>query len=309
MKQLSITEVGLRDGLQNEPNFFPTENKIEVAKRLINAGVRKLEATSFVSPKAIPQLADAEAVVNGINRTDGLELRALVPNVRGAERAAQTGIDVWVGFMSVSEKHSQANSNASVNKAFERIEPLPKLAEQTGATVCASLAVAFDCPFEGQTPIDKVLQLAKQFEQIGVSSLMLCDTIGSASPSRVKRLVEAVSTTVPAMDITLHFHNTRGMALANVLAGIQEGVSNFESAIGGIGGCPFAPGATGNVATEDLVHMLEQDGFDTGIDLNTLIDAGKYLSTQLDRKLPAHLQSATPVGKTYEFTDAVKATG
>ncbi len=306
---ITVTEVGLRDGLQNEAEFFPTDKKITLANRLINAGVRSLEATSFVSPKAVPQLADAEDLINGLDRTEGLVVEALAPNERGGSRAASVGVDVWVAFMSVSEKHSLANSNSSVDQAFDRIKPLPALAARSGAVVSGALAVAFDCPFEGATPIRRVVDIATQFQEIGVSTLKLGDTIGTASPTRVKQLVSALTAELPDLELGLHFHNTRGLGLANVLAGIESGVSRFESSLGGIGGCPFAPGASGNIATEDLVHLLELEGMQTGIDLNAIIAAGQELADVLQRKLPAHLQNAKPAGTLYRLEDTVRATG
>lgn len=309
MKTVAITEVGLRDGLQNEPEFFPTSSKAALANRLISSGIRQLEVSSFVSPRAVPQLADAEALIEQLEKPDNLELRALVPNERGAERAASTGVDVWVTFISATEKHSLANSNTSIDKAFERIKPLPKLAEQCDASVCASLAVAFDCPFEGATPVSNVVEVAKRFEGNGVNSLVLGDTIGSASPKSVEAVLNALQQHLPKLEITLHFHNTRGLALANVMAGIACGVNSYESSVGGIGGCPFAPGATGNVATEDLVHLLNLQSIDCGIDLPTLINAGQYLSKQLNRELPAHLQHAKPVGKVFDFDVFTRAVG
>lgn len=309
MTRVTITEVGLRDGLQNEPAFFPTEDKIDIANRLIGAGVRRLEATSFVSPKAVPQLADAEDLIAGIDRSGGLILEALVPNARGGERASKAGLDVWVAFLSVSESHSMANSNCSVADAFERIKPLPALAAETGATVSGALAVAFDCPFSGQTPVDDVVALADSFLGIGVSCLKLGDTIGTASPTRVKTLVGAIKREVPDMEIVLHFHNTRGLGLANVLAGLEAGITRFESSLGGVGGCPFAPGATGNISTEDLVHLLHLEGVETGIDLDALIKAGQRLSEVLSRDLPAHLQRAAPVGVLHDFGSTRRAVG
>ncbi|MEL6960411.1 MAG: hydroxymethylglutaryl-CoA lyase [Pseudomonadota bacterium] len=304
---VTITEVGLRDGLQSWPDLVPVAQKIKIANSLIGAGVRRLEATSFVSPRAVPQLADAEALIAGIERSDDLVIEALVPNQRGGERAA--GVDVWVAFMSVSETHSRANSNCSVDEAFERIRPLPAMAAQAGASVTAALAVSFDCPFEGRTPVENVVALARRFQDIGVGSLKLGDTIGTASPGRVTQLVEALSTAVPDMEIVLHFHNTRGLALANVMAGLNAGITRFESALGGLGGCPFAPGASGNVATEDVVHMLAQEGVATGIDLDKLIVAGRTFGEILTTDLPAHLQKAQPVGVLHTYNDADRAVG
>ena len=309
MDQCIITEVGLRDGLQNEPEFLPTEKKIEIANRVIAAGVPRIEATSFVAPKAVPQLADAEDMVAGINRKDDLIIEALAPNKRGGLRAASVNVDVWVAFLSASEKHSLANSNASVEQAFDRIAPLLALAEDFNASVAAAIAVAFDCPFEGATPVKQVLKIAHQFHEIGVRTLKLGDTIGTASPSRVRELVKTLSSELPEMELVLHFHDTRGMGLSNVLAGLECGVSRFEASLGGLGGCPFAPGASGNVATEDLVHLLHLEGVKTGIDLDALIAAGALYSEFMGRKLPAHLQSARPVGITYDFDGALRATG
>lgn len=304
---VTITEVGLRDGLQSLPDVLPVEDKIMFANRLIGAGVRRLEATSFVSPRAVPQLADAEALVAGIDRVDGLVVEALVPNRRGGERA--TGVDVWVAFMSVSEAHSQANSNCSVDEAFARIRPLPAMAAEVGATVTAALAVSFDCPFAGETPVDDVVTLAKRFQDIGVTTLKLGDTIGTASPARVARLLEALNRETPEMEIVLHFHNTRGLGLANIMTGLACGATRFESSLGGLGGCPFAPGATGNVATEDVVHLLELEGVATGIDLHTLIETGGEFAKTLNVDLPAHLQRAAPVGAVRQFDDALRAVG
>ncbi len=309
MPQISITEVGLRDGLQNEPVFFPTEKKIALANRLIATGIRRLEATSFVSPKAVPQLSDAEVLLAELERPEDLIIEALVPNARGGERAASAGADVWVAFMSASQTHSEANSNTSVEQAFDRIRPLPELAAQAGASVTGALAVAFDCPFEGQTPIDQVVEIAKWFEGIGVTCLKLGDTIGSVSPARVTQVVEALSREVPELEIVLHFHNTRGMGLANVLAGIQCGVQRYEASLGGLGGCPFAPGASGNISTEDLVHMLHLDGFETGIDLDALIATGRQFAEDLGKPLPAHLQHAAPSGTRHTLDDAMRAVG
>ena len=216
-------------------------------------------------------------------------MEALVPNQRGGERA--TDVDVWVTFISASEKHSLANSNCSISEAFERISVLPKMAAQVGAKVAAAIAVAFDCPFEGETPIGQVINLAKRFEDIGVSTLKLGDTIGSASPRRVTGLLEALNSKVPRMEIILHFHDTRGLGIAK------------------IGGCPFAPGASGNVATEDVVHFLNLEGVQTGINLERLIKVSSLLTNYLNTQSFAHLQNASPVGVLQDFDNALKAIG
>ncbi|MEM7268427.1 MAG: hydroxymethylglutaryl-CoA lyase [Pseudomonadota bacterium] len=306
-KTVTITEVGLRDGLQSLPDVLPVAEKIAFANRLVGAGVRRLEATSFVSPRAVPQLADAEDLIAGIERVDGLVLEALVPNQRGGERAA--GVDVWVAFMSASELHSQANSNCAVDEAFERIRLLPTMAAEVGASVTAALAVSFDCPFAGATPVESVVALAKRFQDIGVTTLKLGDTIGTASPSRVAQLLEALDHAAPGMELVLHFHNTRGLGLANIMAGLTHGATRFESSLGGLGGCPFAPGATGNVATEDVAHLFALEGVATGIDLQALIEIGGDFADALNVELPAHLQKAAPVGTVRRFDDALRAVG
>ncbi len=304
---VTITEVGLRDGLQNQATYLPTELKMEVGKGLIKAGIKRLEATSFVSPRAVPQLADAEALIKALKQENKIVLEALVPNQRGGERAAE--VDIWVAFISASEKHCYANSNCSISEAFERIRVLPNMASQVGAKVAAAIAVAFDCPFEGETPISQVIDLAKRFEDLGVSTLKLGDTIGSASPSRVVALLEALDSNVPRMEIVLHFHDTRGLGIANIMTGMQYGVNRFETSAGGIGGCPFAPGASGNVATEDLVHFLHLEGIRTGIDLERLIKVSSLLTKYLNTQSFAHLQNALPVGVLRDFDDAKKAIG
>lgn len=309
MNRIEITEVGLRDGLQSEKPFFATADKIDLGNRLVAAGLRRLEATSFVSPRAVPQLADAEAVIAGIIPLDGLVLEALVPNERGAARATATNVNVWVAFASASESHSLANSNVNVDTALERIKPLGELAKSAGAELYGSVAVAYDCPFEGQVGTAQVLKLAKAYHAMGVRVLKLGDTIGSASPRRVRELVKSLNAELPDMQLILHFHDTRGMGLANVMAGLEEGVSRYESAIGGLGGCPFAPGALGNISTEDLVHLLHLEGLSTGIDLPALIAVGKSLENKLDRRLPARLLRSDPVGTLYDLNAAVRASG
>ena len=305
--EVTITEVGLRDGLQNQTKHLSTDHKIKVGSGLIKAGIKRLEATSFVSPRAVPQLADAEALVKKLKQNNEIILEALVPNQRGGERA--TDVDIWVTFISASEKHSLANSNCSISEAFERISVLPKMAAQVGAKVAAAIAVAFDCPFEGETPIGQVINLAKRFEDIGVSTLKLGDTIGSASPRRVTGLLEALNSEVPRMEIVLHFHDTRGLGIANIMTGMQCGVTRFETSAGGIGGCPFAPGASGNVATEDVVHFLNLEGVQTGINLERLIKVSSLLTNYLNTQSFAHLQNASPVGVLQDFDNALKAIG
>lgn len=306
---MEITEVGPRDGLQNEAKPVSTRTKVELTRRLVAAGVRQFEITSFVSPRAVPQMADAEAVIDGLDLPDDVILQALVPNLRGAERAARTRVHEWVCFMSATESHSQANSNCSVAEAVGRFEPVMALAKDVGHRPVAALAGAFGCPFEGVTPVDRVVSIARDLHAMGIDELKLGDTIGTAIPSQITQVVHALELALPDLKLVLHLHDTRGLSLANVMAGMAAGIHRYESALGGIGGCPFAPGATGNVATEDLVHFLHAEGHETGLDLDALIATGHWLSGELGRELPARLLKAAPIGATSPLAGVTRAVG
>ena len=286
-----------------------TEQKIELIGRIAKAGMKRFEVTSFVSPRAVPALADAEEVVKGVPDRESLVIEALVPNLRGAERAAALGLDEWVCFASASESHSQANSNTSTEEALARLQPVIDLAKQEGVVPVGAIATSFGCPFEGDVPVERVVDVAKRMTDMGVETIKLGDTIGTAWPSRVRELVRAMREALPETVLVLHLHNTRDMSLANVLTGIAEGVDRYESALAGVGGCPFAPGATGNISTEDLVHFLHLEGHETGLDLGKLIEAGHWFETVLERKLPAHLLRAKPVGETVELASTRRAAG
>lgn len=307
--KIEITDVTARDGLQSIGMPIPTEDKVAIIERSVAAGARRVEVTSFVSPRAIPQLADAEQVVQSLDIPDDILLRALVPNMRGAERAARTRIDEWVCFLSATESHSKANSNCTIDESLGRLEPVVSLAQSENRKAGAALAVAFGCPFEGITPERTVVSIAQHLFSMGFSELTLGDTIGTATPSQVSSLVRALSAAVPELGIVLHLHDTRGLSLANVLAGLGTGVDRYEASIGGIGGCPFAPGATGNVALEDLVHFLHAEGHQTGFDLSRLVSAGHELEKLLDRKLPAKLLRVPPVGFTVPLDGVERAVG
>ena len=306
---ITITEVASRDGLQNEKHPVSTEQKIELIGRIARAGMKRFEVTSFVSPRAVPALADAEDVVKGVPDRESLIIEALGPNQRGAERAAALKLDEWVCFASASESHSQANSNTSTEEALARLQPVIDLAKQEGVVPVGSIATSFGCPFEGDVPVERVVEVAKRMTDMGVETIKLGDTIGTAWPSRVRELVRAMREALPETVLVLHLHNTRDMSLANVLTGIEEGVDRYESALAGVGGCPFAPGATGNISTEDLVHFLHLEGHKTGLDLGKLIEAGHWFETVLERKLPAHLLRAKPVGETVELASTRRAAG
>ncbi|MCU9840386.1 hydroxymethylglutaryl-CoA lyase [Ruegeria sp. WL0004] len=307
--KVELTEVSSRDGLQSETAPVSTADKIELVERCIDAGLRRFEVTSFVSPRAVPQMADAEEVLQGLGTRDDVVFQALVPNLRGAERAARSGVHEWVCFLSATESHSRANSNCSIQDAIARLESVRELAAAEGRRAVAALAVAFGCPFEGVTPTAQVLRIAGALVDIGFEELKLGDTIGTATPSQIRTVVTALRSAYPDLSLVLHLHDTRGLSLANVLAGLSLGITRYESALGGTGGCPFAPGATGNVATEDLVHFLHAEGHETGVDFDQLVTHGRWLSGVLGRDLPARLQKAPPIGATRPLDAAARAVG
>ncbi|WP_419695637.1 hydroxymethylglutaryl-CoA lyase [Mesorhizobium muleiense] len=290
----SIVEVGPRDGLQSEPNFVPTEKKVALVNGLIDAGIRHLEVTSFVSPRAVPQMRDASQVLSGINRTKGAVLAALVPNARGAERAVEAGIDAMVVFMSASESHNHKNVNRSREESLAGFGEVCRIADASGTAVFGAIATAFGCPFEGDVPVENVVGIARRYRDMGITTVSLGDTTGMATPPRVRERCRALRAAVPDIDIALHFHNTRGVGLVCVYAGLLEGVTRYESSIGGLGGCPFAPKATGNICTEDLVYMLDECGVETGVDLGKLIAVAQRTEATIGRTLPGQLMKAGP---------------
>lgn len=270
-QRVFINEVSVRDGFQIEPEFIPTGQKIDLINRLSATGLAKIEITSFVSPKAIPNLRDAEAVARGIRRHPDVTYAALVPNARGCERALTCGMDEINLVMSASETHNLANMRMTCAQSIEQFRGVMQLAQGTALRVSGCIATAFGCPFEGEIAPERVKWAAEQYLGMGMHSITLADTTGMADPRQVGELVTAFHAWFPGVPLTLHFHNTRGMGLSNVLAGLAVGVTSFDASLGGLGGCPFAPGATGNICTEDLVHMLESSGIDTGVDLDRLL--------------------------------------
>lgn len=293
-RHVIVTEVGTRDGLQSEATFVPTEAKAAIVDALIAAGVRSIEATSFVSPRAVPQLADAHALLERVRRVPGLRLTALVPNARGAERAAAAKVDMMACFVSASESHSLANLNKPVDRALADFAEFAPIAARFGVPVRGAIAVAFGCPFEGDVPADALLRIVDAYCAHGVRHVTLGDTTGMATPPVVERAVDAIARRFPEVAIALHFHNTRGVGLANVMLGLAMGVREYESSIGGLGGCPFAPGATGNVCTEDLVYLLHECGWRTGIDLEALCEVARGVQATLGRALPGQVMKAGP---------------
>lgn len=296
--KVEINEVAPRDGLQIETRFVPTEEKIRWIDALSTTGLRRIEATSFTSPKAIPNLRDASDVVTGIQRREGVDITVLVPNVKGTERALACQVDEINLVMSASNSHGLANLRMTPEQSLEQFAAILEVSKHfdnsknSGVFINASLSTTFGCPFEGEVPEARVLELVDQLISLGIQGITLCDTTGMANPAQVKHLCEAVLERWPETPFTLHFHNTRGMGLANALAAWQAGISRFDSSLGGLGGCPFAPGATGNVCTEDLVHMFESMGVDTGVDLDALLEVAATLPDLIGHDVPGQVVKA-----------------
>jgi hydroxymethylglutaryl-CoA lyase len=279
-----ITEVGPRDGLQNEAQNLPTAHKIALIRQLAEAGCQEVEATAFVSPKAIPNLADALDVMRG---TAGLGITrfALVPNAKGYGRALDAGADGVTLVMSATDSHNRKNLNQSVAESMAELAPLAARARADGIKARLSVSMVFGCPFEGNPGLERILGIIDAMARHGFTRIGLCDTIGIANPQQVFDWVSRIGREFAGLDFELHFHDTYGRGLANVLAGLDAGVTRFDSCVGGLGGCPFAPGATGNIATEDLVAMLDASGVRTGIDLDKLFTATDFLAEQLDTRI------------------------
>ncbi len=284
MSLIHIQEVIPRDGFQIEKNFVPTKEKINLINQLSQCGLSKIEVTSFVSPKAVPNLQDAEEVVTSINRNPTVTYAALIANVRGAERAIAATIDEVNLVMSASATHNKKNVNRTHEESLDSFQEIMNQVDGTGIHVNGSVATSFGCPFEGEIAEDAVQHFIENYLAIGMNSITLADTTGMANPIQVKQLVKKVNDQIGDIPLTLHFHNTRGMGLANVVAALEAGATRFDASLGGIGGCPFAPGATGNICTEDLVHMLEEMGYKTNVHLDQLIERSKGLPELLGRE-------------------------
>jgi hydroxymethylglutaryl-CoA lyase len=286
MEQIHITDVAPRDGLQNQPVHLPAADKLELVRRLAAAGVQSVEATSFVSPKAVPQMADAGTLLPMLRAAlPALRTSVLVPNLKGLERAHAAGAAEIAVVLSATETMNRKNINMGLDQATEVSEQTLAAAQALGLRTRAYVAVAFDCPFEGETPLAEVLRLAARMHAAGAGEIVIADTIGSASPGMVKARFAALADALPIDRLAVHLHDTRGMAAANAWAALEAGVRRFDASVGGIGGCPFAPGAAGNVATEDLVLMAERSGFATGISLDGLLDAIDFAQDRLQRPL------------------------
>lgn len=291
-RKLYIHEVATRDGFQNEAQFVDTHDKVALVNRLSQCGFAKIEVTSFTSPKAIPALSDAEAVMLQIARVPGVIYTTLVPNLRGAQRAVACGIDEANLVMSVSESHNTTNLRMTRERSFAQLRDVVALMREHDVAVNVSLSTAMGCPMEGDIAVSEVLGWMHRFADLGVQGITLCDTTGMAFPSQVGDLCREAINAFAGLELTLHFHNTRGMALANTHAALEAGIVRFDASLGGLGGCPYAPGATGNVCTEELVHMLELDGYDTGVNLAAVLDAAALLPGLIGHDVPSQLLKA-----------------
>ncbi|NOT27163.1 MAG: hydroxymethylglutaryl-CoA lyase [Acidobacteria bacterium] len=291
-RSVTIVEVGPRDGLQNESAFVPTAEKIAFVDRLSNAGHSVIEVSAFVSPRWVPQMADAAEVFAGITRRPGVIYTAIVPNVQGLARALAANVDAVAVFPAASETFTRRNLNQSVAEAMASAKAVCGEAWAAGLRVRGYLSVAFGCPFEGPVNNELVATLAEQLIEFGVYEVALSDTIGIAHPGQVSSLLDVVEARVPAAQLALHFHDTRGMALANVYAGLEAGVSTFDASAGGLGGCPYAPGATGNLATEDLLYLLDGLGVITGVRLNDVVEASAAVESHVGHALPSRVLRA-----------------
>jgi hydroxymethylglutaryl-CoA lyase len=304
---VTICEVGTRDGFQIEPDFIPTEQKIKVVDLLTDAGVPRIEVTSFVHPKAVPQLRDAEAVMAGIRRRPGTRYAALVPNDKGAARAVDAGVDVIHTVVSASESHNLANVNMAIAESIDKLRAVAQIAVRARVPLQCGVSTSFGCPFEGDVPLERLERVVAQLVDLGARGIGLADTTGMANPRQVATVLERLIPRFAGVEWTLHTHDTRAMAIPNILAALERGVTHLDASIGGLGGCPFAPGASGNVCTEDLVHCLHAMGVETGIDLDRLVAASRTVEQLVGRPLPGQIIKAGPSTRRYPVPDTVVA--
>ena len=288
-QSVSIVEVGPRDGFQMEKAFIPTDLKIRVIDLLSAAGLRTIEATSFVNPKVIPQMADAAEVMSRIARRPGTTYKVLVPNLKGALRAIEAKADALELVIVASESYNRRNVGTSVDESIAACGAIADLARHAGRPLEVVIGTSFGCPIEGPVPEAQVERIARAVAGFGISRLSLADSIGSGNPAQVARLVGRIKAALPVIPLSLHLHNTRGLGLANAIAGFQAGVDTFDAGLGGLGGCPVFPGATGNVATEDVVNLFEEMGIATGVDLDKVREASRLIQQFLDRPLPSYI--------------------
>ncbi len=304
-ERVTICEVGPRDGFQIEPEFIPTEQKIEVVNLLSEAGLPRIEVTSFVHPKVVPQLRDAEEVMAKVRRRPGTRYSALVPNDKGAVRAVDAGVDAIHTVVSASESHNLANVNMTIAESIDKLGAVMQVAERARVAVACGISTSFGCPFEGEVPLGQLERVVGRLVDMGARAIGLADTTGMANPRQVARTLEHLMPRFPGIEWTLHTHDTRAMAIPNILAAMECGVTHFDGSIGGLGGCPFAPGASGNVCTEDLVHCLHAMRVETGIDLDRLIATSRRVQEIVGRTLPGQIVKAGKWDRRYPLPDTV----
>jgi hydroxymethylglutaryl-CoA lyase len=294
-KKVKIVEVGPRDGLQNEKETIPADVKIELVNRLTEAGFPNIEAASFVSPKWVPQMATSAEVMVGITRKPGVVYSVLVPNMKGFEAALAAKADEVVIFGAASEAFSQKNINCSIAESIERFRDVAQAAKQHGLRLRGSVSCALGCPYQGEVSVDSVADVVRRLRDLGCDEIDIADTIGVATPRKTQAVMESAAREFPIERLSGHFHDTYGQALANIYASMEVGISIFHSSVAGLGGCPYAKGATGNVATEDVLYMMQGLGIETGIDLNAVVDAGQFISQHLGRKAVSRAGNAIAV--------------
>ena len=292
VEQIEIIDVAPRDGLQSQPKLVDTNTKIELVKRLIEAGVGRIEVVSFVNPKRVPQMADAEEVIKLLPKRDDVTYIGLVLNMRGFERAVKSKIDEINCVVVASDTFNQRNQGVTTEQTMQSIEEIAIQSKSTELTCGVTISAAFGCPFEGEVPVSRVVELAKRLINMGIDEIVLADTIGAAGPSDVSKVVSSVREVTGDTPLRCHFHNTRNTGVANVYAAIMEGVRKFDASCGGVGGCPFAPSATGNVATEDLLYMIHRMGFETGISIEGIMETARWLEGPLETQMPAMVTRA-----------------
>ncbi|MEA2488263.1 MAG: hydroxymethylglutaryl-CoA lyase [Acidobacteriota bacterium] len=291
---VKVVEVGPRDGLQNEKVTIPTQAKIDYITALGDAGLRVIEAGAFVSPKWVPQMADTAEVYRNIPKDPGVEYPVLVPNMKGLERAIESGVKSIAIFTAASETFNKRNINMSIDESFENYAPVAMRAREEGIRVRGYVSTAFGCPYEGEVLPEKVLEVCARLLDLGCYEVSVGDTIGVGTPMQVQGVVGVLLQVIPHSRLAMHFHDTRGTALANTMAALEMGIATFDASAGGLGGCPYAPGASGNMATEDLIYLLDSMAIDTGVDLNRLVQASSIIAPYLDHPLPGrYLQACT----------------
>src|SRR5438067_3038278 len=302
-----IVEVGPRDGLQNEKVTIPTQAKIDYITALGDAGLRVIEAGAFVSPKWVPQMADTAEVFRNIPKDPGVDYPVLVPNMKGLDRAIEAGVRSVAIFTAASETFNKRNINMSIEESFENYAPVAVRARAEGIRVRGYVSTAFGCPYEGDVPPEKVLEVSARLLDLGCYEVSVGDTIGVGTPMQVQGVIGMLLQVIPAQKLAMHFHDTRGTALANTLAALEMGIATFDAASGGLGGCPYAPGASGNLATEDLIYMLDRMGIETGVNLDRLVAASSIIAPYLDNPLPGrYLQACTRGGVPFATKTSVQ---